>query len=90
VEDHAVLIARESSERYRTTGDVQRAYQHAVELAAETDPRDVVPAEEFRVAQDGTVTATVRRTATTLVVSRIGWVEDWADVRAEATVRDTP
>ncbi|GAB2678429.1 hypothetical protein [Thalassiella azotivora] len=85
VEDHAVLVARESSERYRATGDLQATYQHAVTVAADADVHDVVPAEEFRVGRDGSVTVTVRRTATTLVTERIGWIDHWATVEARAT-----
>lgn len=88
VQDQAGASARAASESYLHTHDVQAAYQAAAAVAAEADPSNEIPPSSFTAEQDGTVTLRVRRTATTLVVQRIGWIDQWADVSAVATGKD--
>lgn len=88
VEDHASEVARAASSEYQRSQDVQRAYGQALLVASEADPANEVPAEAFTATGDGTVTVHLRRTATTLVLARIGWIADWADVEGSATVRE--
>ncbi|HZI98870.1 MAG TPA: hypothetical protein VFD41_15220 [Actinomycetales bacterium] len=87
VEDHAALAAREASQAYLGSGDVQVAYAEAVSAAADANPLDEVPPERFSTAKDGTVTLAVRREATTFVVHRIPWIADWAVVSGDATAK---
>ena len=64
------------------------AYNAAVAAAANRrTPHDVVATEDFKVDEDGTVHLTVSRTATTLIVFRIGPIKDWAHIERHATVR---
>lgn len=85
VEDAAAAAARVASDRAAESGDVQTAYLEAVATATETNPLNEVPADSFVVAPDATVSLVVQREATTFVVHRIGWIQDWALVRGHAT-----
>lgn len=87
VEDDATAVAREASETYQRTGDVQQAYLTASTYAVQADALNEVPPTSFHAAPDGTVSLDVHRTATTLVISRVGWVRDWADVTAHGSGR---
>lgn len=88
VQDQAGASARAASESYLNTRDVQAAYAAAAAVAAEADPTNEVPPSGFTAEPDGTVTLRVRRTAGTLVVQHIGWIDQWADVSAVATGKD--
>ena len=87
VQDQAGASARAASESYLQNHDAQAAYQAAA-VAAEADPANEVPPSSFTAEHDGTVTLRVRRTAGTLVVQHIGWIDQWADVSAVATGKD--
>ena len=88
VQDQAGVSARAASESYLHNHDAQAAYQAAAEAAAEADPTNEIPPSSFTAEPDGTVTLRVRRTAGTLVVQHIGWIDQWADVSAVATGKD--
>lgn len=90
VEDAGALAAREASADYRRTGSVQLAYNAAAAAAYDANPLNVVPTQTFEPLSDGRVRLTVTRKAPTLVVHRIGWIEHWADVRADATGLPVP
>ncbi len=88
VEDQAAAAALSASEAYRRAGDVQAAYDAAVADATEADPLNQVVPTSFRAEPDGTVTLDVRRTASTLVLRHVGWVDHWADVTGHGAGRD--
>lgn len=85
VADQGSTAAQRASEAWQTHKDVQTAYNAAVAAAAEENPADVIATKDFKIDEDGTVHLTVSRTATTLVVYRIGPIKNWAHVvrRAE-------
>ena len=68
--DDANTAAEAASAEYRTSHDVQSAYQAALD----TLPSDseTIPARQFIVRPDSTVDLVLRRTTTTLVAHRIG------------------
>lgn len=88
VEDQAAAAALTASETYRQAGDVQAAYDAAVADATEANPLNSVVPTSFRAEPDGTVTLDVQRTASTLVLRHVKWVEHWADVTGHGTGRD--
>ena len=90
VEDAGALAAREASTDLARTGDVQSAYVTALAAATDAHPANEIAATAFEVLADGSVRLVVERDATTFVVRRIGWVEDWAHVRAQATGKALP
>lgn len=82
--DTAQNAAITGSEVWRTTrGDVQKAYEAAVDYAA--DHGATIAPEQFVVAPDGTVTVTVEKDATTLVFYRVGASKKWTHVVATAS-----
>lgn len=85
VEDAGALAAREASTDLTRTGNVQTAYAAALAAATDANPANEIPPTAFEVLADGSVRLVVERDATTFVVRRIGWVEDWARVRAQVT-----
>ena len=64
---------------------MQQAYDAAVASATEQNPDDVVATKDFLIDEDGTVHLTVSRTATTLIVYRIGAIKSWADISRPAS-----
>lgn len=88
VEDAGVLAAREASTDLARTGDLQAAYAAALATVQQANPLNQVPPAGFEALPDGRVRFVVSRDATTFVVHRIGWIEDWAHV--EATVTGSP
>lgn len=85
VEDDAQTAARAAVEVYRDSKDVQRAYDAA--LAELGDSGATVDAPTFAVAQDGSITLTVRTTAPTLVLEKVPPLRDWAETSATVTGR---
>lgn len=57
----------------------------ARELARKNGARLV----HFEVTQDGDISLSLRRRASTLIVSRISGIEDWARATADASIRNT-
>jgi hypothetical protein len=80
VTDQGNYAALQASEAWQTSKSVQKAYDAAVAAAVEQNPADVVATKDFRVDEDGTVHLTVSRTATTLIVYRIGPIKSWAHI----------
>ncbi len=74
--DHATTAAVAAAEDYKTNHDVQKAYNAAF---ATLSGDDSIETKTFAVAADGTITLRLHRTATTLVVGRIGPLKHWAD-----------
>lgn len=83
--DDAATAAEAASTSYRTSHDVDAAYQAALD----TLPSDseTLPPQQFVVQQDGTVNLVLRRTTRTLVADRIGFLKKYAlvVVHGEAT-----
>ncbi len=82
-QDLAKAAAREGSREWQQSHDVQRAYD-AAEIRALEDKGTIKPAE-FIVAQDGSVTVTVEREASSMVLYRISATKKWTLVRETAT-----
>jgi hypothetical protein len=80
VSDQGSTAARQASESWQTSKNVQTAYNAAVESAAEENPADVISTRDFKIDADGTVHLTVSRDAATLIVFRIGPIKDWAHI----------
>jgi hypothetical protein len=87
VADQGAFAAREASETWNATRDLQKAFITASAVAAERDPLNVVDAKTFQVEPDGTVHLKISRNATTLVLYRIGPLKDLAWVEQDAAGR---
>jgi hypothetical protein len=85
VSDQGSYAALQASEVWLQTKSVQQAYDAAVASAVEQNPDDVVGTKDFLIDADGTVHLTLSRTATTLVVYRIGPIKSWADISRKAS-----
>jgi hypothetical protein len=85
VSDQGSYAALQASEVWLQSKSVQKAYDAAVVAATEQNPADVVATKDFLIDEDGTVHLTVSRTATTLVVFRIGPIKSWADISRQAS-----
>lgn len=82
-EDHAQAAARAANDAYRSSPDLQAAYDAA--LAEVTEHGDSIDPQTFAVGTDGTVTLTLHRTAPTMLVEKIGPLRDWAEVESTVT-----
>lgn len=87
VADQGSFAAREASETWGATKDLQKAYLTAAAVAADRDPLNIVDPKSFTVEVDGTVHLKVSRTATTLVLYRIGPLKKLAHVEQQASGR---
>ena len=87
VADQGSYAAREASETWGATKDLQKAYQTASSVAAERDSLNTVDPKSFTVEADGTVHLKISRTATTLVLDRIGPLKKLAHVEQTAAGR---
>jgi hypothetical protein len=85
VSDQGSIAAMQASEAWQATKSVQQAYDAAVASATEQNPDDVVATKDFLIDEDGTVHLTVSRTATTLIIYRIGAIKSWADISRQAS-----
>src|SRR4051795_11394444 len=81
IADQGSYAARAASEVWQQDQDLQQTYAAAVAAAQEENPANTVATQDFRVDEDGTVHLTVARTASTIVVRRIGPLAKWAHVR---------
>jgi hypothetical protein len=88
VTDQGDYAARAASQEWLTTKSVQSAYNEAVVAAMEQNRANVVATKDFRVDPDGTVHLTVSRTATTLIVYRVGAIRKWAHIERQSEGRD--
>ena len=84
-QDLAKAAAREGSREWQRSKDVQRAYQ-AADAVAVADQGSINP-EEFIVAEDGSVTVTVEKEASSLLLYRLGATKKWTRVRETAEAR---
>jgi hypothetical protein len=85
-EERAGEAARAAVRSWSQTQDVQAAYQAAVATSsADGLTEDTIDPATFYVGPDGSVTLTVRHTASTLVVEKVDAVADWAVSTATTT-----
>lgn len=85
--DQGNMAAREASEAWQTSDNVQAAYDAAVKSATEANPLNVVDPETFTIDQDNTVHLTVSRTATTILLYHWGRTADWAELSRDGKGR---
>ena len=81
--DQGNIAARESSEVWRSTKSVQKAYEAAVTTSLESNPLNTIDTESFRIDEDNTVHLTISREATTLVLHRWSRTAGWAQLHRE-------
>ena len=82
--DTGTLAAREASEVWQQTGNVQTAYDAAVAQAKEQNAANVIPPTSFTIDADNTVHLTVRRTASSLLLHRWDRTADWAKLSRDS------
>lgn len=82
-DDQAREAARSASQEYRSSRNVQNAYDAAV--ASLQDSGATIDTGDFEVAQDGTVALTLRTRAETVVVEKVGPLKRYADVVQRAS-----
>jgi|SRR5215210_5399984 len=87
VADQGSYAAHQASETWDATKDPQKAYLIASSVAADADSLNVVDPKTFRVDPDGTVHLTISRTATTVILYRIGPLKHLARVDHESKGR---
>ena len=90
-QDVANNAAREASETYlssRDTRSVDAAYD-AADVYVTANGGTLVP-ESFRVEADGTVFLTVHKSATTLLLYRIGGLKKFGEIKRSAGVKSLP
>jgi hypothetical protein len=84
-EDHAQSAVRAANESYRSSKDLQAAYDAAV--AEVVEHGDTIDAQSFTVGPDGRITLTLRRTAPTMLVEKVAPLRDWAQVESTVSAR---
>lgn len=84
-EDHAQAAVRAANESWKSAPDLQRAYDAA--LAEVVEHGDTIDPQTFTVGADGNITLTLRRTAPTMVVEKIGPARSWAEVDVTLSAR---
>jgi hypothetical protein len=90
VADQGSTAARQASETWSSTRNLQKAYLAAQATATESNALNVIDPKTFRVDPDGTIHLKISRTATTLVLYRIGPLKHFADVEQPAYGRSVP
>ena len=85
--DQGNLAAREASEAWQSTDNLQAAYDAAVESATEANPQNVVDPKTFTIDADDTVHLTVSRTATSILLYHWGRTASWAELSREGKGR---
>lgn len=88
ITDQASVAARAGSGAWKSTQNVQVAYESALAAALEANHLNEIPAESFTIDPDGTVHLLLRREATTFVVHRSEHTRPWAQLSATATGKD--
>lgn len=78
--DHANTAASTAAEVYKSTRDLQAAYNAA--LLEVVEDNETVEATTFRVGPDGHVTLRLHREAATVWMQRIGPLKKFVDVKA--------
>jgi hypothetical protein len=74
--DHATTAASAAADDFKTSHDLQKAYNAAY---ATVTGNDTIETKTFQVATDGTVTLRLHHEATTLILKHIGPLKHWAD-----------
>jgi hypothetical protein len=74
--DRATTAASEAADSYKSTKDLQKAYDAAM---ATVHDGDTIETKTFTIADDGTVTLRLHHKATTLLVRRVRALRSWAD-----------
>jgi hypothetical protein len=90
VADQGSYAASQASDTWSSTKNLQKAYLAASAAASESNALNVIDPKTFRVDPDGTVHLKISRTATTLVLYRIGPLKHLADVQQDARARSVP
>jgi len=85
LQDTAQGAAREAVEASQVHHDRAAAYSAAQQYATEQNVLNHVDPATLTMADDGSVTLSVQRTAPTLVVERVRWIADWADLEQTRT-----
>lgn len=88
--DQGSYAARDASETWKSTQNLQQAYNRAVATAIEQNPDNVVEASTFRVDKDNTVHLTVSREAPTILLFRWGRTREWAQLERPAKGQSLP
>ena len=85
LQDTAQGAAREAVDATAVSSDAATAFTAAQTFATEQNELNHVDPAAVVLAGDGSVTISVERTAPTLVVERVKWIADWADLRETRT-----
>lgn len=88
--DQAVLSARRGADAVEASQDLRAVYAAIDTAARKEQPANTVAPERVLVRPDGSVTVTVDRTATTLLLQRLGPLADWTERSATATAAPLP
>jgi hypothetical protein len=83
--DDGDYAARQASEVWQQTKNIQLAYNAAAAAATEQNAGNEVATKDFVVDDDGRVHLTISRNATTLVVFRFSATRKWAHVERHST-----
>ena len=84
-EDHAQAAVRAANETWKSSKDLQAAYESALAEAAEHGDR--IDPQTFTIASDGAITLTLQRTAATVLVEKVGPLRGWAQVSTTVSGR---
>jgi len=87
LEDTAFGSARAATDATQDNRNVQLAYDRAQAFASKQNLLNTVDPASVRFGEDGSVTVTVTRTATTLVLQHLGSLQDWASQSATRTAQ---
>jgi len=85
--DQGSYAAREASEAWQQTGNVQKAYDAAVATATEQNALNTVDPATFRIDEDNTVHLRISRTAATILLHYWDKTAQWAELEREASGR---
>ncbi|MDP9183915.1 MAG: hypothetical protein M3P04_14210 [Actinomycetota bacterium] len=81
--DDAGVAASAAADSYKAKGDIQLAYDSAVQAVA--GKGDTIDTKTFQVDQVGKVSLSIDRTPTTLWMHRIGPLKKWTHIHQSGT-----
>jgi hypothetical protein len=84
VADQGSYAARQASETWNATKDPNKAFLTASTTASESNKHNVIDMKTFRIDPDGRVHLKISRTATTLVLYRIGPLKHFGEIQQDA------
>jgi len=87
LEDTAFGSARAATYATGQHRNVQLAYDRAQSFASAQNPLNTVDPTSVRFGENGSVTVTLTRTASTLVLQHLGSLQDWATQSATRTAQ---